>query len=104
MFKSAKKYLVETISITRTKYYIEADRFQDANAEVVNSLTKNKEFSKISMHEMITSTREISDKEYIKIFDQDNPELSKIEKKVKLEFIHKRTLFPARSKKTLYIF
>jgi hypothetical protein len=73
-----KLYLVETISFFRQRYVIEALEASHAEDEVVMTMHDGSitEFSQKHIDENITSTREISVDEYLKLFDQDNDYLS----------------------------
>ena len=75
--EQTKLYLVETVSIFRHRYIIEAKEAEHANDEVVMNATGvyNEEWSEFSqkhIDETIFSTREITADEYLKIFDEDN--------------------------------
>jgi len=74
-FEMEKKlYLVETVSMFRMRYVIEAREEGHAADEFVMEIGKEsfKEFSQHHMDEVIVSTRELSAKEYLKLFDKDN--------------------------------
>lgn len=67
------KYLVETISMFRMRYVIEALEETHACDEVtMNNDGTLHEFSQCHLDEIISSSREISDEEYLKLFDRDN--------------------------------
>lgn len=68
------KYLVETISMFRMRYVVEALEETHACDEVVmnNSEGFLHEFSQLHLDEIITSSREIDDAEYLRLFDRDN--------------------------------
>jgi deoxyribose-phosphate aldolase len=74
-----KLYLVETVSIFRQRYVVEAREAEHAADEVVMNVSNGsfKEFSQKHVDELITSTREITADEYVKLFDEDNDYLSK---------------------------
>ena len=74
-----KLYLVETVSMFRMRYVIEAHESGHAEDEFVMQVGKEsfKEFSQHHMDEVIVSTRELSAKEYLKLFDSDNDYLKK---------------------------
>ena len=86
-----KKYLVETVSIFRMRYVVEAKEKEHAMDEVVCSLgdTEFKEFSQSHVDECITSTRELTDEEYFKVFDEDNNYLKSWTDERKLSFVNK---------------
>lgn len=89
------KYIVETITITRNRYCVEAKEQSHAEDEIIRlsnsklDINKEKEFSKISLNELIVSTKKVSDKEFFKEFDEGNVDLIKLESKFKLGFVHK---------------
>lgn len=69
-----KLYLVETVSIFRQRYVVEAYEAEHAADEVVMGVSGSdlKEFSQQHLDELISSTREITADEYLKLFDEDN--------------------------------
>lgn len=66
------KYLVETVSVFRMRYVIEAENAAHAKDEVSMNMGDLQEFSQYHVDEMITSTREIDKAEYLRLFDEDN--------------------------------
>lgn len=67
------KYIVETISMFRIRYVIEAKNAEHAQDEVVmNCGGELAEFSQKHIDESIISAREIDDTEYLRLFDEDN--------------------------------
>ena len=83
------KYLVETVSIFRMRYVVEANNASDAKDEVTMSVGENfKEFSQLHLDEMISSTREIDQAEYLRMFDEDNVYLKDWTEEQKLDFIN----------------
>ena len=83
------KYLVETVSVFRMRYVVEAKNASDAKDEVTMSMGDDfKEFSQLHVEEMITSTREIKKKEYLRLFDEDNVYLKDWDENQKLGFIN----------------
>lgn len=82
------KYLVETISMFRIRYVIEANEVSHAADEVVMNNIDN-EFSQKHIDELITSTREITDEEYLKLFDEDNQYIMQWDENSKFKFVHK---------------
>jgi hypothetical protein len=74
-----KLYLVETVSMFRMRYVIEAREESHAQDEFVMEIGKEsfKEFSQHHIDEVMVSTRELSAKEYLKLFDTDNDYLKK---------------------------
>jgi hypothetical protein len=87
-----KLYMVETVSIFRMRYVVEAHEASHANDEVVMKLGEStvdfSEFSQKHVDELITSTREISVEEYLKMFDEENDYLSKWNIPQKMQYIH----------------
>ncbi len=74
-FEMEKKlYLVETVSMFRMRYVIEAREESHAKDEFVMEIGKEsfKEFSQVHMDEVIVSTRKLSAKDYLELFDADN--------------------------------
>lgn len=83
------KYLVETVSIFRMRYVVEANNASDAKDEVTMSVGEDfKEFSQLHLDEMISSTREIDQAEYLRMFDEDNVYLKDWTEEQKLDFIN----------------
>lgn len=82
------KYLVETISIHRIRYVIEAEEASHADDEVAMNDVEH-EFSQKHIDELITSTREITDEEYLKLFDEDNDYLAGWDEASKFKFVNK---------------
>jgi hypothetical protein len=78
-----KLYLVETVSIFRQRYVVEAREAEHAADEVVL-----KEFSQQHLDELISSTREITADEYLKLFDEDNDYLSNWDISQKMQCIN----------------
>lgn len=69
-----KLYLVETVSMFRMRYVIEAREASHAEDEFVMEVNKDtfKEFSQHHLDEVIVSTRELSAEDFLKLFDSDN--------------------------------
>ena len=83
------KYLVETDSLFRIRYVIEAENADHAKDEVTMNNDGNlREFSQYHVDEMITSTREIDQTEYLRMFDEDNDYLREWTEDQKLGFIN----------------
>ena len=74
--EQTKLYLVETISMFRMRYVVEAKESGHADDEVVCNMGDLKEFSQKHIDENIVTTREISKEEYMRLFDEDNDYLS----------------------------
>lgn len=83
-----KKYLVETVSIFRHRYVVEAKEEEHACDEVVCNDGKLKEFSQYHVDENITSVRVIDDIEYLDLFDKDNDYLKSWSDEEKRKFIN----------------
>ena len=82
------KYLVETVSMFRMRYVIEALEDTHACDEVIMNNGDLEEFSQVHLDEIITSTREIDDTEYLKLFDQDNDYLKDWDDSLKFRRVH----------------
>lgn len=83
------KYMVETISMFRIRYVIEAENAEHAKDEVTMNNDGNlREFSQYHVDEIITSTREIDRQEYLRMFDEDNDYLQEWEEEQKLGFVN----------------
>ena len=83
-----KLYMVETISIFRHRYVINAHEASHAEDEVTCNLTELQEFSQKHVDELITSTREISATDYMTLFDEDNAYLKSWDYSQKTKFIN----------------
>ena len=83
------KYLVETVSVFRMRYVVEAENESHARDEVTMSVGDDfKEFSELHLDEMISSTREIDQAEYLRMFDEDNVYLKDWDEDQKLDFVN----------------
>lgn len=83
------KYLVETISMFRMRYVIEANNADDAKDEVTMNNDGNlHEFSQQHLDEIITSTREIDREEYLRLFNEDNDYLQDWDEDQKFKFLN----------------
>lgn len=82
------KYLVETLSIYRMRYVVEADEATHATDEVVMDNIDD-EFSQKHLDEIVSSVREIDDKEYLRLFNEDNDYLMSWNDEQKFKFIHR---------------
>jgi hypothetical protein len=88
-----KLFLVETVSVFRHRYVVEAEHESHACDEVVMNVGNayKDEFQEFSQHhvdEMISSSREISMDEYLKLFDKDNDYLKNWPVEQKTRFIN----------------
>jgi hypothetical protein len=82
------KYLVETVSVFRMRYVVEAKNASDARNEVTMNVGDNfHEFSQLHLDEMISSTREIDNAEYLRMFDEDNVYLKDWDEEQKFRFV-----------------
>jgi hypothetical protein len=89
-----KLFLVETVSIFRQRYVVEALEEEHANDEVVHNVSGGyneswEEFSQKHIDEVITSTREITENEYLDMFDKDNDYLASWPDYQKFRFINR---------------
>lgn len=89
-----KLFLVETVSIFRQRYVVEALEEEHAMDEVTANTTGDyneewQEFSQKHIDEVITSTREITEEEYLDIFDKDNDYLAPWPDYQKFRFINR---------------
>lgn len=83
------KYLVETVSIFRMRYVVEAENASDAKDEVTMNNDGNlHEFSQLHLDEIISSTREIDREEYLRQFDEDNDYLQEWDDAQKLAWVN----------------
>lgn len=82
------KYLVETISMFRMRYVVEANNASDAKDEVTMNVGELAEFSQRHVEELVTSAREIDDVEYLRQFDEDNEYLKDWTEDQKFSFVN----------------
>ena len=82
------KYLVETVSMFRMRYVVEALEDTHACDAVIMNDGDVDEFSQVHLDEIITSTREIDDAEYLRLFDQDNDYLKDWDDSQKFRRVH----------------
>ena len=83
-----KLYLVETVSMFRMRFVVEAKEAEHANDEVVCNNGDLEEFSQKHIAENIVSTREITADEYMKLFDEDNDYLKQWTDVEKMQFVN----------------
>jgi DNA-binding GntR family transcriptional regulator len=81
------KYLVETIDMFRIRYVIECESAE--HAKDVVTMKEAEEFSQLHLDETIGYAREITDEEYLKLFDEDNDYLIPWDNDSKFKFVHK---------------
>jgi hypothetical protein len=85
-----KRYMVETVSIFRHRYVVEAKEEEHACDEVLCNSGDLKEFSQYHVDENIWSVVEFdNDQEYIEMFDQDNSYLKEWDNERKFSFVNK---------------
>ena len=85
-----KTYIVETVSVFRHRYVVEAKEEEHAADTVVMELGNPdfREFSQKHVDESITDVREISKEEYLTLFDRDNDYLKSWTDEQKFNFIN----------------
>jgi hypothetical protein len=81
-----KTYLVETVSMFRHRYAVQARSLEHAYDTVV--CNEAEEFSQHHIDENIVSGREITKAEYLKLFNEDNDYLKNHVDEFKLKYIH----------------
>lgn len=80
--------MVEAITMYRMRYVVECDEVSHA-ADTVTMNEMQDEFSQLHLGEIITSTREISREEYLKLFNEDNDYLRGWTDEEKFKLVHK---------------
>jgi len=85
-----KLYLVETVSMFRIRYVVEAREEGHAEDEFVMEIGKEsfKEFSQHHIDEVIVSTRKLSATDYMNLFDTDNDYLKSWDIEQKMSMIN----------------
>jgi hypothetical protein len=85
-----KLYLVETVSMFRLRYVVEARDENHAMDEVTCEAGNHEfhEFSQKHIDEVILSTRELSATDYMNLFNQDNDYLKSWSDEEKLKLIN----------------
>jgi len=85
-----KLYLVETVSMFRLRYVVEAREEGHAMDEVVCEAGNHEfhEFSQKHIDEVIVSTRELSATDYMNLFDADNDYLKSWDIEQKMSMIN----------------
>ena len=81
------KILVETVSMMRMRYVVEVPNNRADYALDTVACDEATEMSQQHLGETIVSSREISDKEYFKMFDEDNQYMSSWSDEEKLRFV-----------------
>ncbi len=79
-------YIVETVSMFRIRYAVRARSAEHAADTVV--MEEANELSQHHLDEVINHVREVSEAEYLKLFDADNDYLSSWDNAKKLGMIH----------------
>lgn len=88
-----KLYLVETVSMFRMRYVVEAREESHALDEVTMNATGSynenfQEFSQKHIDEVIVSSRQLSATDYMQMFDKDNDYLSSWSNQEKMKVIN----------------
>ncbi len=84
------RYVVETVSIFRHRYVVDAENSDHACDEVVCNDGNLKEFSQYHVDENIWSVAELNDdQEYLEMFDMDNEYLKGWDDEKKFSFVNK---------------
>lgn len=86
-------YLIETVSTFRHRYVVNASNAEAAEEFVekgIENLVELVELSQLHIDEYIScsSTQEVDETEYLRVFDEDNDYLKDITLERKLEFIN----------------
>lgn len=82
------KYLVEAVSVFRMRYVVDAKHPDYAKDLVVMGEDDLKEFSQLHLDEIISDAREITNDEYLTLFDKDNDYLKNWPKERKFSFVN----------------
>lgn len=83
-----KLVLVEAITMYRMRYVIECDEVGHA-ADTVAMNEMQEEFSQLHLGETITSSREITKDEYLRLFNEDNDYLNSWTDEEKMRLIYR---------------
>lgn len=93
MSEEKKLFLVETVSMFKHQYVVEAKDEEHALDEVTYYVTGGsnhlEEFSQKHLDEIIVSSRKINMKKYHKLFDKENGYLASWTDEQKISFINK---------------
>lgn len=85
--------MIETVSMFRMRYVVEARSEEHAMDEVTMHAAGGeyelREFSQNHMDEVISSGRELTQEQYMELFDKDNHYLKSWTEEQKLAFINK---------------
>ena len=83
------KYLVETVSMFRIRYVVEAENAEHAMDEV--TMNDADEFGQLHIDENIIGCREVTDDEVPQLFFEDHPYLEEWGPAKAMEYVHKVT-------------
>jgi hypothetical protein len=86
-----KVFLIESMSIFRHRYAISANDLSEALLKFNRNMDSLEEFSQQHMGEKLFSNREISKKDFIELFDEDNDYLRSLTDEQKLAYINNVT-------------
>jgi hypothetical protein len=81
-----KLVMVDAISSHRMRYVVEVEDVLEHALDTV-TMQEATEFSQLYIGEQIISHREITEEEYLKVFDQDNDYLKNWDNEKKFQFI-----------------
>jgi hypothetical protein len=86
----SKIFIVETVSMFKMRYAVRTENENWANDTVLCGLADDsiKELSQSHLDEVFTTTRAVSEEEYLRIFDEDNGYAVSWDKEKKLSFIN----------------
>lgn len=82
------KYVVTALSQFRMNYVVDCKNETHA-LDTVSMEEVQQEFSQLHLGETIVSSREISDEEYLELFDKENSYLTSWSDAQKFQFVHK---------------
>jgi hypothetical protein len=84
--QDSKIFIVEAISMFRMRYAVRCKNAEHAADTVV--MNEANELSQQHLDEVISSTRQVTEAEYLQIFDADNDYLSTWNRDQKMNMIH----------------
>jgi len=88
----SKIYMVETFVTHRVVYAIEASSEEEARNKVIPTCNQDDtiiEMTQNCVGEGIFSSRKVTEKEYLRVFDEENPERNKWSVESKLKIINR---------------
>jgi hypothetical protein len=85
VMESKKIYLVEVVTIFRNSFAVEADSAEQAEFYSLSGVAD--EFSQKHLTDEVYRSREISEDEYLEIFDRDNDYLRDWNREQKLRYV-----------------